>query len=166
MKLWKQLITLGFIPVMIFPIFLWGLYFNNPIYITLISFFCSYLFLINVPKLTQFVHEKPLYIEDLSLSVEIEQQVKLKFKEIFIRVMEITLALVICGLVNYTFYKLSTSSLDLFEKVALFGGVLSLYNDIQNNIGRVLLFIINYNKENYEKKNERKSLYFFTGTKI
>ena len=142
-------ITILTIPLFIFPIFLWNDIFNNIYYITPISFFISYFSLINLPKITQIIHEKPIYFEDLNVDVG----EKMKFQNWFIKSMEIILSFVSVGLTNYTLYKLSNSNLDKFEIMGMFGGIISLYTDIQNYIGKIILYILDRSKRNYIKSN-------------
>jgi hypothetical protein len=88
------------------------------------------------------MHTKPFYFEDLEDAEAIDENLKLHFQAIFLRVMNVVLAFIIGGLADYGIYRFHESSLGWFEILGLVGGLLSLYRTVWDHIGRFILMYL------------------------
>lgn len=143
------------IPLMaIPPIFL--KYFQSVLYITPCTVLGSYIILYHFPYFLKSMHTRPLYFEELENNEEIDKNLKKCFQDIFLKVINIVLAIVIGAIVDYAFYRFHDSKLSWFEILGLIGGMLSLYRSAWDYIGRVLLLWLSFQKSYYNDKRKRK----------
>ena len=130
------------------------------IYVTPASIISSFLILYHYPYFLKSMHTKPLYFEDLEDNGEIDDELKRKFQHIFIIVINVILAFIMGGIVDYAFYRVHNSSLNWFELTGLVGGMLSLYRSLWDYVGRFLLLVLMIKKEklNYCRSERHRAL--------
>lgn len=126
-------------------------------YLTPISVVNAYFYLHNFPFVSRAMHTKPLYIEDLKDDDEIDENVKVRYQKYFMQMMHISLALMIGILVNYYFEQLKHTSLSWLELVGLFGGFWSLYTKCQDQIGKLIMLVLQKMKERRRQRRESMS---------
>lgn len=100
---------------------------------------CSYIILINFPVLSKFMHRKPIYFEDLHDADLLDH-----YQRIFIRTINVPLALFVSFLSGYFIYRIKSTSLTYFEIIGVVGGNISVYNNLQKRAGQILIDILHY----------------------
>lgn len=116
-------------------------------YITPSVAVCSYVILYHCPYFLKSMHTKPLYFEDLEDNEAIRESLKRKFQDVFLKIINVLLAIIVGGLVDYFLYRFQRSSLSWFEILGLIGGMLSLYRTMWDYVGRFLLMVLMLKKE-------------------
>ncbi len=109
------------------------------------------------------LYTKPIYFEDLFLEdkepiqknyIKIMHNIESskKFQQRFVLSQQFILSLTISLVVEYLTYKLQNSSYELMEIFGLLGGLFSLYAKIITIIGKIVLFILYYQKKKEKEK--------------
>jgi hypothetical protein len=124
---------------------------------TVFYFFGSYFFFINFPILSEILHTKPVYIEDLILTsnqdaIPFDNH---SFKKKYTVLMNVILAILFSIFADYVILQ-GVHEKSIIEVMGILGGNLSLYNKVQNTLGKSLLTLCNCFKT--EEQNRRTSL--------
>jgi hypothetical protein len=153
-----------FIPIsIILPIFIYFENFQNPFYIFIATFISTFVIVLNFPHLTKMLYTKPIYFEDLFLEdkepveknyIKIMHNIESskKFQQRFVLSQQFILSLTISLVVEYFSYKLHNSNYELMEIFGLLGGLFSLYAKVITIIGKIVLFILYYQKKKEKEK--------------
>lgn len=153
-----------FIPIsIILPIFIYFEHFQNPFYIFISTFISTFILVLNFPHVTKMLYTKPIYFEDLFLEdrepieknyIKIMHNIESskKFQQRFVLSQQFILSLTISLVVEYLTYKLKNNSYELMEIFGLLGGLFSLYSKIITIIGKIVLFILYYQKKKEKEK--------------
>ena len=153
-----------FIPIsIILPIFIYFEHFQNPFYIFISTFVSTFIIVLNIPHLTKMLYTKPIYFEDLFLEdkepiqknyIKIMHNIESskKFQERFILTQQFILSLTISLVVEYFSYKLKNNNYEIMEIFGLLGGLFSLYAKVITIIGKIVLFILYYQKKKEKEK--------------
>lgn len=116
-------------------------------YITLASFFACFCIFHNFPAICEFLHSRPLHVEDLEDDEEYDHRVRKRFIRYFNHSMHVLCAIMFTAVINYNLEQIYNSQLSWLELLGIAGGILSLYTTCQNNLGWLLLTILNSRKE-------------------
>ena len=103
----------------------------------------TYVVLLNFPLLVKQVHSRPLYYDDLEDDRFVDPLVRKRFQFIFICILQITLTLIISGLIYYYYDRWHNTNLSKIEVFGVLGGTISLLLKIENVIGKITLTFIN-----------------------
>lgn len=104
------------------------------------------LILLAFPWLSRSAHVKPIYFEDLKDEVGSHQA---KYQEIFEKSINFCLVLASGLLCEYTVYQSQQQHPASVAEIAAFvGGILSLFRTVQQNIGKLLLYVLVRKKRN------------------
>ena len=122
---------------------------RSVLYVTPSTILGSYVILYHCPYFLKSMHTKPLYFEELEDSEVIDRHLKKRFQEIFLKIINVILAFVMGGVVDYAFYRFHDSTLSWFEIMGLIGGMLSLYRSAWDHIGRILLLYLALEKDKH-----------------
>lgn len=131
--------------------------------LTPIFYFFGTLFIcINFPRMGEIMHERPIYLEDLSLASGSQRD---KFKNIYSGIMTVTLALLFALFSEYVL------SQDIFRKpvveiLAVIGGNLMLYIKAQHFVGKILITMCHCIKEREEERVSGNRMPTITETNI
>ena len=148
-----------FLPIsIIFPIiFIPG--FNvvfDYVYFPIISGTAGFIMFWNFPFLVYMTASRPLYYEDLFIdeaklpNYNINPQIKERFQCILLWVLIFTNSILLAALSDYWLYK-TTGKGDILAIVGITGGIIKIFQIVNNSVGRVMLKIIK--KEIIEEKN-------------
>jgi len=139
--------------------------FHNFIYFPLIVSFASAISFWNFPKIVYYTASKPLYYEDLFIDIkklpnyEVNNKVKDRFKFILETVLIITNS-ILMGILSDIWLLRSNVSLDIFGIIGITGGIIKIFQIVNNTISRLMLkivrkFIIKESNEVREKQKEQ-----------
>ena len=122
----------------------------------------TYTLLLNFPNIVRFVHSRPLYYGDLEDDKYVNPSDRHRFQSIFIVILQITLTLIISGLIYYYYSYMHISNLSTIEKIGVLGGFISLLLKIENVVGKFALSCLNlwkiHNASTSESNNEERGL--------
>jgi hypothetical protein len=107
------------------------------------SIITIYVLLLNFPSLIAQIHSCPLYYEDLEDDRYIDPSIKLRFQIIFVVILQITLTLIISGMIYYYYDQFHITDLSKIEIFGVLGGFISLLFKIENIIGKSVLTSLN-----------------------
>lgn len=114
-------------------------YYSFPIF----GFFGSYFFFLNFPTIGETLHGKPVYVQDLVLSMDgISDD---SFKKIYTVIMNFILAILFAVFSEYIIIQ-GVHDKPMIEIFAIVGGNLSLYMKVQNTVGKILLGVCHWMK--------------------
>ena len=121
---------------------------RNFYYFPLVFTFGFFILFWNFPYFVYYTNTQPTYYEDLFVKKKqpdynIPYQVKNKFEFIFRWTIIITSSLTMGFLADYWLYK-TTQVVSTFEILGITGGILKLFQFINNIIGKILIKIIKY----------------------
>lgn len=116
-------------------------------YLVPASGLATFILLINFPQIVKNIHGRPLYYEDLIDEKCIDPLIKRHFQIIFICMLQITLTLIMTGLIYYYYDRLHNTGLSKMEILGVMGGFISLLMKIENFIGKCMLTMLNICKE-------------------
>ena len=115
-------------------------------------------FLYNYPCCTIFLHEKPIYFDDLKNTnnkVNFNPTANIKFQNTFIVIHQITLSIAFVFIIDFFYHRVHTMRFTLIEMFGIIGGFISLYQKITSLLGNILIEILYRTKKINEKyKNE------------
>lgn len=111
-------------------------YYSFPVF----GFFGSYFFFLNFPSIGELLHTKPIYVDDLVLSLDDSEDHT--FKQIYSAVMNLILSILVAGFSEYIIIQ-GVRDKSIIEICGIIGGNLSLYMKTQNVIGKLLLNLCN-----------------------
>lgn len=127
------------------------------IYFPIIIGFSSLIFFWNFPWIVYYTASKPLYYEDLFIDIkqlpnyEVDTNIKFKFNTILLFVLIITNSILIAVLTELWIIRKGNVN-DYLNLIATTGGIIKIFQIINNTISRVMLkilrkFIINQNNK-------------------
>ena len=133
---------------------------HNYTYFPLVVGFVSFIFFWNFPYFVYRTISKPLYLEDLFLdenklpSYDVDLKIKNRFKTILKWTLIITNTLLISALSDYYLYKTTDLKNNPFQILGITGGLIKLFEMINNIICKYILKIMRYfiKKENEKIK--------------
>jgi len=137
--------------------------FRNLVYFPLIVSFVSFILFWNFPKIVYYTASKPLYYEDLFIDIkklpnyDVNNIVKKRFKFILEFVLIITNSILIV-ILSYIWLLRSNVSLDIFGIIGVTGGIIKIFQIVNNTISRIMLKIVRnfIVKESNEVKQKQK----------
>lgn len=144
---------------------------HNYTYFPIVVGFVSFIFFWNFPYFVYRTISKPLYLEDLFLdenklpSYDVDLKIKNRFKTILKWTLISTNTLLLSALSDYYLYKTAELKNNTFQILGITGGLIKLFEMINNIICKYILKIMRYfiKKEN-EKikkiKQEQNSIIF------
>lgn len=133
---------------------------RNVIYLPLITSFVFFILFWNFPIIVYHTASRPLYYEDLFIdekkmpNYEVEETIKSKFQCILQWVLIITNTLLVGALSEYWFYKLNKNN-SWIEILGVTGGIIKIFQIINNTISRIMLKILKVFIRNENKKMRR-----------
>ena len=156
----RYFLPLIFIPVTaIFPeVF-------NFYYFPLVVGFSAFILFWNFPKIVYYTASRPLYYEDLFIdekklpNYDVSDKLKNKFQCILEWILIITNTLLVAGLSDWWLYK-TLDHLNIMEIVGITGGIIKMFQLVNNTISRIMLKILRKsikkeNKENRQKQSQK-----------
>lgn len=117
------------------------------IYFPIISCGTGFIVFWNFPFLVYMTASKPLYYEDIFIDESklpnhnVNTSIKERFQCILLWVLIITNSLLVAALSDYWLYK-TTGHTDFLEVIGITGGIIKIFQIINNTIGRIMLKII------------------------
>jgi len=116
----------------------------------------------NFPRMVYYTASKPLYYEDLFIdekklpNYEVDERIKRKFQLILEVVLIVTNALLTGALADYWLYK-TTGNEGYMEIVGITGGIIKIFQMVNNTISRLMLKILKrcIKKENKQFKRRQ-----------
>lgn len=134
------------------------------VYMPLIVSSCFFILFWNFPILVYYTSSKPLYYEDLFVDTrklpnyEVDTKIKKKFKSILMWILIVMNTILSGALSDYWLYRFGDNNYSLLELLGITGGIVKLFQIINNTIARIMLkllrcFILNENRENEQVEN-------------
>jgi hypothetical protein len=105
-------------------------------------FVILWILLYNVPYLSQVMHTRPLYFEDLMFDDNLDEPFRTRFQEIFTIWMNFTVAGLAAILMAYRIYDWRYQWNGWIIEIGALGGIWAIFTRIQNIIGRIALSIL------------------------
>ena len=127
-----------------------------PLIISATAFIVFY----NFPFLVYFSNTKPLYYEDLFIDtsslplVNLDNKIRKKFENTFEITLVTTNALLLGALSDYWIYRTEEKHA-MIEVIGITGGILKIFQFINNVIGSIILYILSVKIERTVKKNNK-----------
>jgi len=119
-------------------------------------FFGTYFVCLNFPYISECLHSRPLYIDDLR-QTQLIDQTGVNFVFLYNILMSFILAVLFTSFVDY-FIMNSIKNKPFVEVVAIIGGNFSLYIKIQQITGKILIRICHCIKESKGKKHRKSTV--------
>ncbi len=113
-------------------------------YILFTTSIATYALLLNFPSIVRRVHSRPLYYNDLEDDKYVDPAIRQRFQYLFIFILQITLTVIISGLIYYYYDKMHVSKLTSIEMIGVLGGFVSLLLKIEHAIGKLALSLLNF----------------------
>lgn len=137
----------------------------NFYYFPLVVGFSAFILFWNFPKIVYYTASRPLYYEDLFIdekklpNYDVSIKLKKKFQCILEWVLIITNTLLVAGLSDWWLYK-TLDQLNIMEIVGITGGIIKMFQLVNNTISRIMLKILRKsikkeNKEIRQKQSEK-----------
>ena len=122
---------------------------RNYMYLPLIFTYVGFVFFWNFPSLAYFSNSKPLYYEDLFIDTnklpnyEVSRNIKKKFNKILQWVLIVITSFCVCALSDFWLYK-ATNVSSVVEFIGITGGILKIFQIVNNIISGGLIYIIRH----------------------
>jgi len=119
----------------------------NFYYFPVIVGFSAFILFWNFPKIVYYTASRPLYYEDLFIdekklpNYDVDEKLKNKFQCILEWLLIITNTLLVSGLSDWWLYK-TQNKFTLLEVVGVTGGIIKIFQTVNNTISRVMLKIL------------------------
>jgi hypothetical protein len=132
------------IPVIAIPGLIGINHFQTFLYVPIFVFLSAIILFWNFPNIILFNNRKPVYYDELFLDIkkspqlDIEENIKNKYKTRFLWMLIISNALLLAGLSDYWLYR-KRESTSYIEMIGITGGVLKLFQYINSTTGTMLL---------------------------
>ena len=129
----------------------------NFYYFPLVVGFSAFILFWNFPKIVYYTASRPLYYEDLFIdekklpNYDVSNTLKEKFQCILEWMLIITNTLLVAGLSEWWLYKTS-QNLNVMELVGITGGIIKMFQLVNNTISRVMLKIL---RKRIKKENQQ-----------
>ena len=117
------------------------------VYFPIVSGSIGFIFFWNFPLLVYMTASRPLYYEDLFIdesklpNYNVNALIKEKFRCILLWVLIITNSILVAALSDYWLYK-TIGQTDFLEVIGITGGIIKIFQIVNNTIGRIMLKII------------------------
>ena len=127
------------------------------VYFPIIVSVCFFILFWNFPRIVYYTASKPLYYRDIFIdekklpNYNVNSKVKKKFECIFVWVLIVTNTLLIGGLAEYWLFK-SFSQQTVMEILGTTGGIIKVFQIVNNTICRIMLKIL----KGYVQKENKK----------
>jgi len=136
--------------------------FRDFVYLPIVIIFGFLILFWNFPRMVYYTASKPLYYEDLFIdekklpNYEVDERIKRKFQLILEVVLIVTNALLTGALADYWLYK-TTGNEGYMEIVGITGGIIKIFQMVNNTISRLMLKILKrcIKKENKQFKRRQ-----------
>ena len=137
----------------------------NFYYFPLVVGFSAFIIFWNFPKIVYYTASRPLYYEDLFIdssklpNYDVSDKLKKKFQYILEWILIITNTILVSGLSEWWLYK-TIDHFTIIEIVGITGGIIKIFQMINNTISRIMLKILRKrikkeNKEICEKQSKK-----------
>ena len=119
----------------------------NFYYLPVVVGFSAFILFWNFPKIVYYTASRPLYYEDLFIdekklpNYNVDDKLKNKFQFILEWLLITTNTLLVAGLSDWWLYK-SIGNFTLLEVVGVTGGIIKIFQTVNNTISRVMLQIL------------------------
>ena len=129
----------------------------NFYYFPLVVGFSAFIIFWNFPKIVYYTASRPLYYEDLFIDEkklpnnDVSNTLKEKFQCILEWMLIVTNTLLVAGLSEWWLYKTS-QNLNIMELVGITGGIIKMFQLVNNTISRVMLKIL---RRRIKKENQQ-----------
>ena len=129
----------------------------NFYYFPLVVGFSAFILFWNFPKIVYYTASRPLYYEDLFIdekklpNYDVSNTLKEKFQCILEWMLIVTNTLLVAGLSEWWLYKTS-QNLNVMELVGITGGIIKMFQLVNNTISRVMLKIL---RKRIKKENQQ-----------
>ena len=136
-----------FLPLVFGPVALVYDDFQNYVYIPVFMGIAAFFLFWNFPWIVYYTASKPLYYEDLFIdekklpNYEVSPRLKNKFQMILIWVLIVSNSLLVAALGDYWLYR-ATGIDATFEVLGVTGGIIKIFQIINNTISRIMLKIL------------------------
>lgn len=136
---------------LVFPLF------RNYYYISAISTLSIFIILSVFPYLTEIFHTQPLFVEDLDnpLGPDVDPVTEMEFRRMFVVIMRISLAIAVCGIINYAVFDVQSHHFSLTLLIGTIGGCGVFYYKVQTLLGKGLLKLIMWRKRSLHHKSQK-----------
>ena len=120
----------------------------NYTYFPIISSIGGFIIFINFPFLAYITASRPLYYEDLFIdekrlpNYNIDSDLKDKFQCILLWTLILTNSILVGALSDYWLYKTSSKENSFLQIIGITGGIIKIFQIVNNTVGRILLKII------------------------
>tara|TARA_B100000900_G_scaffold126708_2_gene107052 strand:- start:37434 stop:38051 length:618 start_codon:yes stop_codon:yes gene_type:complete len=129
----------------------------NFYYFPVVVGFSAFILFWNFPKIVYYTASRPLYYEDLFIdekklpNYDVDEKLKKKFQCILEWLLIITNTLLVSGLSDWWLYK-TQNKFTLLEVVGVTGGIIKIFQTVNNTISRVMLKIL---RKQIKKQNRQ-----------
>ena len=129
----------------------------NFYYFPVVVGFSAFILFWNLPKIVYYTASRPLYYEDLFIdekklpNYDVDEKLKKKFQCILEWLLIITNTLLVSGLSDWWLYK-TQNKFTLLEVVGVTGGIIKIFQTVNNTISRVMLKIL---RKQIKKQNRQ-----------
>ena len=129
----------------------------NFYYFPVVVGFSAFILFWNFPKIVYYTASRPLYYEDLFIdekklpNYDVDEKLKNKFQCILEWLLIITNTLLVSGLSDWWLYK-TQNKFTLLEVVGVTGGIIKIFQTVNNTISRVMLKIL---RKQIKKQNRQ-----------
>ena len=136
-----------FLPFILSPILAIYPEIFNFYYFPVVVGFSAFILFWNFPKIVYYTASRPLYYEDLFIdekklpNYDVDEKLKNKFQCILEWLLITTNTLLVAGLSDWWLYK-TQNNFTLLEVVGITGGIIKIFQTINNTISRVMLKIL------------------------
>ena len=137
-----------FLPLVFLPFILFIDDTQTFAYIPLIVGGSAFFLFWNYPWIVYYTASKPLYYEDLFIdekslpNYDVNPKLKYKFKTILVWILIITNSILVGALGDYWYYKIVSGNYTTLEILGVTGGIIKLFQIINNTISRIMLKIL------------------------
>ena len=137
-----------FLPLVFLPFILFIDDTQTFTYIPLIVGGSAFFLFLNFPWIVYYTASKPLYYEDLFIdekalpNYDVNPKLKAKFQTILVWVLIVTNSILVGALGDYWYYKIISDNYTTLEILGVSGGIIKLFQIINNTISRIMLKIL------------------------
>tara|TARA_B100001057_G_scaffold442136_1_gene477294 strand:- start:300 stop:956 length:657 start_codon:yes stop_codon:yes gene_type:complete len=166
LKHWSRRVFLPLILIYILAPFAPFKVIINYIYFPLISGGAGFIIFWNFPFLAYFTASRPLYYEDLFIdskklpNYNVDSIVKEKYQTILLWILILTNSILVGALSDFWLYKTESEN-NILQILGITGGIIKIFQVINNTVGRILLKIIKreiIQENNRFEKEQRDSI--------
>ncbi len=146
-----------FLPFIFSPVLAFHPEIFNFYYFPVVVGFSAFILFWNLPKIVYYTASRPLYYEDLFIdekklpNYDVDEKLKKKFQCILEWLLIITNTLLVSGLSDWWLYK-TQNKFTLLEVVGVTGGIIKIFQTVNNTISRVMLKIL---RKQIKKQNRQ-----------